>query len=490
MPALEPSCLYPSERELALLILGKDRAHQWPAFAVVEERHGLPPVDQLLGGRYWPDVSAYLQRRSARAVPVPAPSARTRAWEPKLDGSGVDLATPGLHGQRRRGERVDYYWRPLQHLVRAGCPMKAVRVHGDVNCAADLPKMASICQRLQTELLAWSPNITAGKSRFAEGTLGHLCDAYERDAGARELRHATRKFYSRSLKLLTERAGDQNLAGISGRIIRTWFNEWRAQRSWREAYACIQTLRVVASYGIECAVSKGDPCFFLREILGRVEFEQPKRRSKKLTRDLVNAFVAAADGDHAPALVTALLLQFELSLRQKDVIGEWVPGEDGGSKVWIWGLTWDQIDENWILRKPTSKSNGGQIAEHDLTHLPDLLSRLQSTPPDQRVGAIIQNVRTGSPYRREYFSRAFRSVANAAGWPKDLWNMDSRAGAVSEAFEAGADPADVMKSATHTQMSTTMSYNRGGLEQTRRVAKMRAGRRAAIDALASGKEKP
>ena len=57
--------------------------------------------------------------------------------------------------------------------------------------------------------------------------------------------------------------------------------------------------------------------------------------------------------------------------------------------------------------------------------------------------------------------------------------MDSRAGAVSEAFEAGAAPADVMKAATHTQMSTTMGYNRGGIVQSGRVAELRIAKRNA-----------
>jgi hypothetical protein len=64
-----------------------------------------------------------------------------------------------------------------------------------------------------------------------------------------------------------------------------------------------------------------------------------------------------------------------------------------------------------------------------------------------------------------------------AGWPDDVWNMDSRAGAVSEAFEAGAQAEDVMKAASHTQLSTTMRYNRGRIVQTSRVAEFRMARR-------------
>jgi len=57
--------------------------------------------------------------------------------------------------------------------------------------------------------------------------------------------------------------------------------------------------------------------------------------------------------------------------------------------------------------------------------------------------------------------------------------MDSRVGAVSEAFEAGAAAEDVMRVATHSQMSITMIYNRGGVEQSSQVAELRLARRNA-----------
>lgn len=60
---LEPSCLYPDETELALLLLGEKRAHLWPAIAKVEEKAGLPRVSAQYGGRYWPAVKAFYDRR-------------------------------------------------------------------------------------------------------------------------------------------------------------------------------------------------------------------------------------------------------------------------------------------------------------------------------------------------------------------------------------------------------------------------------------------
>ena len=130
-----------------------------------------------------------------------------------------------------------------------------------------------------------------------------------------------------------------------------------------------------------------------------------------------------------------------------------------------------------ILRKPTSKSNGHEIAEHDLKRYPEVMAELAKVPQERRIGPVIIDEGSGKPYRANHFSRTFRKIANKAEWPKGVWNMDSRAGSVSRAFEAGADPTDVMKHATHRQLSTTMIYNRGAVEQTGRVADLRIARR-------------
>ncbi|AWN43348.1 hypothetical protein [Methylobacterium durans] len=55
--------------------------------------------------------------------------------------------------------------------------------------------------------------------------------------------------------------------------------------------------------------------------------------------------------------------------------------------------------------------------------------------------------------------------------------MDSRAGAASEACEAGAEPADAMRRATHAQMATAMIDTCGGMVRSSRVAELRAARR-------------
>ena len=66
-------------------------------------------------------------------------------------------------------------------------------------------------------------------------------------------------------------------------------------------------------------------------------------------------------------------------------------------------------------------------------------------------GPVILDERTGKPYRQCEFARRFREVAWAAGVPDTIWNMDARAGAVTDAYEKGAREVDAMDLGTHTQ---------------------------------------
>ncbi|WP_165901549.1 tyrosine-type recombinase/integrase [Ancylobacter aquaticus] len=84
---------------------------------------------------------------------------------------------------------------------------------------------------------------------------------------------------------------------------------------------------------------------------------------------------------------------------------------------------------------------------------------------------------TGLPYKRRLYAAEFRRVARLAGIPDDVWSMDARAGAVTEALDAGADDSDVMNTAGHTQVSTTHRYNRSSLKKTGRVADLRIASR-------------
>jgi hypothetical protein len=77
---LKPSSLYPDESEIARYILGK-KAKQWTKIAPILEREGLPRIDPLTGGRFWPAVRAFLDRRHGlRKDLVPASADGEESW--------------------------------------------------------------------------------------------------------------------------------------------------------------------------------------------------------------------------------------------------------------------------------------------------------------------------------------------------------------------------------------------------------------------------
>ena len=60
--------------------------------------------------------------------------------------------------------------------------------------------------------------------------------------------------------------------------------------------------------------------------------------------------------------------------------------------------------------------------------------------------------------------------------------MDARAGAITEADDAGADLDEIRSTAAHSQASTTVRYMRGSLGKSRKVAGLRAAHQTAKNA--------
>jgi integrase len=178
-------------------------------------------------------------------------------------------------------------------------------------------------------------------------------------------------------------------------------------------------------------------------------------------------------------------MQFETTLRQEDVIGEWEPIPDGepasgivlGGRRWVGGLTWGHLDSDLVLRKATIKT--GAEVQHDLRACPLVLDILSEIPAEQRVGPIIVDEKAGRPYAEDVYSREWRIAANAAGLPKHIQNRDARAGGVSEADEAGPRLEEIQAQTGHTQEKTTRRYLRGeSLGKSQRTAELRVAHRA------------
>lgn len=71
------------------------------------------------------------------------------------------------------------------------------------------------------------------------------------------------------------------------------------------------------------------------------------------------------------------------------------------------------------------------------------------------------------------YRRKWRKVATACGIPKNVWNMDSRSGAISEAIAAGVPLEFVRHAATHSDIAQTQEYDRIQAKATRRAMEAR-----------------
>jgi hypothetical protein len=222
-------------------------------------------------------------------------------------------------------------------------------------------------------------------------------------------------------------------------------------------------------------------CKQLASELERAKFEKGGAREQEFTYQHAAVFIKTAmaferDGIMPPgrALSVAIgtIAQFELLLRQMDIIGEWAAADatrklpagiatlDLAGERWVGFFTWENI-AGWRWRMKTSKSKYRSAANFDLTKYTLLFPLLEAVPLEQRTGAVVMGAK-GLPVRRDMYARWFRQIARAAGIPDEVWNMDARAGGATEADEAGAALEAIQGALTHTKESTTLRYLRRG----------------------------
>ena len=185
--------------------------------------------------------------------------------------------------------------------------------------------------------------------------------------------------------------------------------------------------------------------------------------------------------------------QFELLLRQKDIIGEWpktIMDQDKAvrrgaaafsydGKVWTGYFTWENIP-GWRWRSKTSKSKYRAAADFNLSKYSLLFPLLDAVPREERTGAIIKG--EGSlPVRQSSYGKWFRQIARAAGIPDEVWNMDSRAGGATEAEESGVDLDAIQANLTHADKEQTLRYIRDRSTKIAIVAEALARKRARDD---------
>jgi integrase len=178
--------------------------------------------------------------------------------------------------------------------------------------------------------------------------------------------------------------------------------------------------------------------------------------------------------------------QFEFTIRQIDVIGEWERVEPvkelatdaivSNAQVWRPDLRFEDFAAG-ELDLETSKTQAKAI--FDVTAYPLFQQALSAVPEGQRRGPLVTDD-SGMPVRRRYYQDLYRDVADAAGVPRAVWNMLARHGGATEARQAGVALADIAEHAQHADLNTTRKhYIVPSVETSRRVAKQRVAHRQA-----------
>ena len=354
-------------------------------------------------------------------------------------------------------------------LAKRGYRPSSVRLHYPDTPEGRL-QLASRCQILQAEMLAWASRGGASAPGY-DGTIKSLSSLFQvnDDSPFHSMKWNSRDNFLKSLKVIEQTVGTRQIGKLLGPDYKRWHASWglpkednKPPRPWRAKHA-IDAVRQLIGYGVTLGY---EDCFRADAILSKIRFKTPPARKSVLTDEHVMAVRSKAHelGRNSIALATAL--QFSLTMRQKDVIGEWEPV----SSV-----------EGGIRHKDTIWVNGhvktGFEVEHDLKLHPMIMEEIALVPSEKRVGPMIIAETTGEPYKHRTFTQQWRVVAKKAGVPNKVWNMDARAGGITEAYDLGAAETDVMKAAGHKNRQTSARYNRGTLEQTSRVAKTRMTKR-------------
>ena len=373
-------------------------------------------------------------------------------------------------------------WQARHDLVKRGFVPASIHLWSGTELTdADRLAISDRCQGLQSEMLVWGRGGLPLSATY-DGSLKSLAHCYltDPDSSYRKTRYRTKGFYSYLCGRITDQHGDVLVAEINMRQVLRWHGEWGADGKVAMGHGMVGMLRGILTYGstiLDC-----EECRKVRALLHDMRFAMPKPRTERLTAEQAVAIRAKAREMGYYSIALAQALQFELMLRQKDVIGEWVPqSEPGHSETtyrhlkWLRGVRWSEIDADLVLRHTTSKR--GKDIEVDLNLAPMVMEELGRLDIMPKFGPVIVSETTMRPYVTQEFQRLWRIVANEAGIPRSVRNMDSRAGAISEATDAGADLEHVRHAATHSDIGMTQRYSRSSKDKVRGVMEKRVKHR-------------
>lgn len=413
---------------------------------------------------------------------------------------------PGINVRPRQDGSFVAFWQARADIVKRGFRPPLVPLWKGLEPSdTDREMVSDQCEMMQAEMLTWSRGGIPEIPSAFDGTVESLvsCYKFDRDSPFQKLRYGSRKNYGHFLKRIIEDHGGERVAELKSREMLRWYEDWASNGKIPMAHSLMRAWRTVLSFGL--TILDDDDCARLATRLRAMRFPMGKPRESILTADQATTIRAKAHARNLPSMALAQAIQFEGMLRQRDIIGEWVPSAEPGpsfaehaGKKWQRGVLWSEIDSNLVLSHVTSKRQKrveirllgapmvveelkrrfpGCITEehtHDpVTHKPKivLIPHRELLPA---FGPIVVFEPTDRPYSAVHFRELWREIATECGIPKTIRNQDSRAGAITEALRAGVPMQTVRKMATHSNESMTQRYSRGDAEEAAEGMERRA----------------
>lgn len=395
-------------------------------------------------------------------------------------------SAPGLKWKKRRNDMYEARWQCREDIVKRGYKLKSMKLWSgpDDPTKEEWDFIADTCTQLQQEMIVWARGGLPTIVPF-NGMISGLIHCYKSDPDSAykkpgKLRYASRIHYDALMSLIEREIGNEPVAEIKGRLLQRWYDGWAADGKVSVAHAKMKMLRMLFSFGT--SLLEDEDCTRISTALSKMKFAMAKPRVERLTAEQANLIRAKAHELGRPSIALAQAFQFELMLRQKDVIGEWVPmSEPGmsdtidGKLKWLRGIRWEEIDQNMVLTHVTSKRS--KEIKVSLCNAPMVMEELSLLGERPASGPIVISEWDKQPWTAPEFRRWWRQVADACGIPSAVRNMDSRAGAISEARSAGARLEQIRHAATHSDIGMTQRYDRGAEEAIAEVQILRIEKR-------------
>lgn len=394
-------------------------------------------------------------------------------------------------------------WRPRGDLVEKGFKVESLRLWTSTKAMPEPDELtktyiADRCQSLQADMLAWAHGGAPVLPATYDATWAGLVTQYKTDPDSpyHSKRFATRQHYDTLCRRVEKDMGAERIDTTNTRRLKRLHESWIApyahipdsQPKVSMGHAMIGMLRTLTTFGatiLECR-----DCRAIRPDLKDMRISAGKPRDAALSAEQATLIRQTARAE-CPSIALAQALQFDLALRQKDVIGEWVPMEEkgplstttNGDEKWIRGLRWEEIDAGLVLRHVTSKRQ--KAITFDLHWAPMVMEEFCLMTGRATViredlpksGPIVVNGSTGFPWHNAMFRRTWRELARKCGIPDNVRNMDTRAGAATEATAAGAPIEHVKHLMTHSDIAMTQRYARGDEAKVEGVMKSRVAHR-------------